>query len=793
MPDPKLIDFLRVFFPKPEEPIFLRALKPSTAPSAKANRPVKLIVTWAELAKNFALQERLQRLNVNRGLYFVVNSGGDVDKSITRFNAFFVEIDDRGIDEQHVLYDKAPIQPSIRVETKKSVHCYWLIDGDCNAETWAEIQQRLIAYFNSDAKIINPSRLMRLPYFDHISTDENGSPVRKRVELIIFNPDQRYTVDLILKSFPKLAINQLHTQPRFKSDRTYSTWEELNAEVRQRILDHPTCIIDTRREWAHCRGACHNGNGSSAIALNIRTNAYHCQRGCSTAEIRLAFGLPEQPNSYIGTDKKPRFDKAVFLDKESLENHDAPNWPAPLKVEAFHGLVGDAVRLIEPHTEADPAALVIQFLVTFGNVIGRSAHFAVEGDKHYMNLFTVLVGVSSKGRKGTSWGRILQLFELAALDWIPRVQSGLSSGEGLIWAVRDAVEKQQPIKEKKQIARYEKVIIDEGVEDKRLLAFEAEFASTLRVLGREGNTLSALIRQAWDRGDLRVLTRNSPARATNAHISIIAHVTRDELRRYLDTTEAGNGFANRFLWLCIKRSKLLPEGGRLYEVDFAPVIRDLKQAIADAKDAGAIIRDEGARTLWCEIYDELSESKPGLLGAVTSRSEAQVMRLACIYALLDRDRKVRVQHLRAALALWSYCEGSARFIFGDRLGDPVADEIMRSLRGTLDGLTRTELLNLFGRHKSSSEINRALTSLSEQGLVCCQMDRTEGRTAERWLAISRAAKEAKEAKEVHEVDNAGDSSFASFASFAEPNSKNDKGVDQGKASKDFSNSGQCPN
>src|SRR5215211_3582025 len=117
-----------------------------------------------------------------------------------------------------------------------------------------------------------------------------------------------------------------------------------------------------------------------------------------------------------------------------------------------------------------------------------------------MNLFAVLVGVSSKGRKGTSWGRVLQLFELAAPDWIPRVQSGLSSGEGLIWAVRDAVEKQQPIKERKQITRYERVVVDEGVEDKRLLAFEAEFASTLRVLGREGNTLSALIRQAWDRG-----------------------------------------------------------------------------------------------------------------------------------------------------------------------------------------------------------------------------------------------------------------------------------------------------
>ena len=84
----------------------------------------------------------------------------------------------------------------------------------------------------------------------------------------------------------------------------------------------------------------------------------------------------------------------------------------------------------------------------------------------------------------------------------------------------------------KRTGEYEEVVVEPGVEDKRLLVLEAEFASVPRVLGREGSTLSAQIRQAWDSGDVRTMVKNSPARATGSHISMIGHVTRAELRRY---------------------------------------------------------------------------------------------------------------------------------------------------------------------------------------------------------------------------------------------------------------------
>jgi len=390
-------------------------------------------------------------------------------------------------------------------------------------------------------------------------------------------------------------------------------------------------------------------------------------------------------------------------------------WPEPLAQEAFHGLTGDIVKTIAPHTEADPAALLFSFLLLYGNVIGRNTFYVAEADKHFTNLFVAIVGATAKGRKGVSYGHSKRLFETLDFDWTAkRIVQGLSSGEGLIWAVRD----EQKGKRTDKQGNEEQYILVDGVEDKRLVAGEAEFASTIRVLGRDGNTLSAVIRKAWDDGNLNVLTKNNPATATGAHISILAHITKDELTRYLDKTESANGFGNRFLWVCAKRSQCLPEGGKIGSVDFAGILKWLDGAITFGKTPYELHRDRKAKELWAEVYPDLSEGKPGLFGSVTSRAEAQVLRLSCIYALLDMSEVVRLEHLSAALACWKYSEDSAKFIFGEAIGDVVADEILRLLKEAgQTGLTRTDISNLFGRHKSSSQIDKALSMLAEKGLA----------------------------------------------------------------------------
>lgn len=416
-----------------------------------------------------------------------------------------------------------------------------------------------------------------------------------------------------------------------------------------------------------------------------------------------------------------------------------PGWPDPLDAAALHGLAGEIVRTIEPHTEADLAALLVQLLTCYGSTIGRTLHFTAEGSQHFCNLFACLVGDTSKGRKGSSFAHLIRLFRLIrtahAQSFDDRIAHGLSSGEGLIHAIRDPVEKQEPIKEKRIVTSYQTVITDPGESDKRLLVVESEFVSPLKIMAREGNTLSPLLRQAWDGGTLQNLTKNSPEKATDPHVSLIAHVTRNELQKQLKETEHTNGFGNRFLWVPVMRSKFLPDGGNLTDSDLAPLASRLENAIQFASGVRELKRNDEARDIWHAVYPELSAGHPGLVGGLLGRAEAQVMRMACIYAGLDQSNFITAYHLRAALAVWDYCESGVRYVFGDRTGDTVADRILKELRAiSPDGLSRTEISGMLQKHQKKRDITSSLELLERSGLAHCQMQKTTGRPVEMWFA-----------------------------------------------------------
>jgi hypothetical protein len=323
-----------------------------------------------------------------------------------------------------------------------------------------------------------------------------------------------------------------------------------------------------------------------------------------------------------------------------------------------------------------------------------------------------------------------------------RVTNGLSSGEGLIWAVRDPIEETKPIRKKGQCTgEYETFIANHGEPDKRLLIIESEFANVLKVMAREGNTLSPIIRSAWDNGGLKTMVKNAPAEATGAHISIIGHITRDELRRLLTLTESANGFANRFCWLAVRRSKCLPDGGAIHTVNFNDIVTELEGTVSFAKDFVEISRGPEAKKLWHKVYPQLSEAQPGMAGAVIGRAEAQVMRLSAIYALLDKSRFIRPEHHEAAMALWRYCEQSARWIFGTSTGDRKADKILTALRYAPAGMTKTEIsADVFNRHASSAEIDGALRLLYDLKMVRLKVEASGGTPIRRWSLTENGEK-----------------------------------------------------
>jgi Protein of unknown function (DUF3987) len=372
------------------------------------------------------------------------------------------------------------------------------------------------------------------------------------------------------------------------------------------------------------------------------------------------------------------------------------DWPAPVDPAALHGPAGEFVLLTEPHTESDPMALLSQFLVCFGTAVGRTAHYQVEASKHYANEFIVLVGPSAKGRKGSSWDHVERLMEGVDPRFIDDcVSSGMSSGEGLIAEVADE-ENQEP--------------------DKRRLVVEAEFAQVMKVLSREGNTLSPVVRNAWDGKVLQTMVRNAPLRAMGAHIGIVGHITKEELLRHISGTELANGFFNRFMLVAVQRSKLLPFGGALDQRSLGELRERLVAALVfAARQTEPLGFDDAAREQWIELYGDLSDGKPGLWGAATARAEAHTVRLALLYALLDCSPTIKPEHLQAALAFWNYSSGSAHWVFGDSLGDPTADEIWEMAKLHPDGVTRTEVSDLFSRNKKAREIDRALNALVDAG------------------------------------------------------------------------------
>jgi hypothetical protein len=408
----------------------------------------------------------------------------------------------------------------------------------------------------------------------------------------------------------------------------------------------------------------------------------------------------------------PQFATSVDVEApiEDVRWDDSRPWPT-LDEDALYGLAGDFVRLVAPHSEADLAALLAQFLCAFGCAAGPSAHVMVEATPHTARLNVLVIGETAGGRKGTAKDQVVNVFRIADDEWLDAAQiSGLASGEGLIARLKDR---------------------DEGEPvEKRVLVVESEFARTLAAGSRDGSILGAIIRDAWDTGRLQQLTRKDPLVAKGCHVSIIGHITADELRSKLSSTDIANGFANRFIPVCAKRRQRLPHGGSLASADYAPIAKRLRAALDFARQVRAVRRTLAANVEWESFYNGVPEPQ-GLLGAVTARAEAQVLRLSLVYALLDQSPVIEAPHLRAAISTWNYAHASAEHVWGSKLGDDVADRILEAVRAKYPAdCDREQLRAVFSRHVPSSRMTTAIEYLDRRGLISTKQIKTDGRPRE---------------------------------------------------------------
>lgn len=410
------------------------------------------------------------------------------------------------------------------------------------------------------------------------------------------------------------------------------------------------------------------------------------------------------------------------IDPKVLEVEQVIDTPMSAKTitlaeDAFQGLAGEIVRAVEPHTESDPAALLMQLVVVCGAYIGSEAYSEVEATRHYPNEFLVIVGRTSKARKGTGYDHIKRVFDEVNPGWLDDHElTGIASGEGVLeWMSDDA----------------------EPRRDRELLIMEPELVTVLNAMNRKGSNLSAHLRNLWDHKRLKIIRRQNPIEVTDAHSSIIAHITPEELLQQLSSSDCSNGLANRFLYCLADRARLLPEGGNFSIADIRPQIDELRSNLQWARSAGFLQRTDPAKALWRDLYHEMSQGEPGMLGKVTDRGEPHILRLSMIYALLERKTCVEPHHLEAATAVWMYSLRSAREIFGDRTGNELADKIAAELECRYPStMTTTDIHGFLQRNSTSKEIGEALKLLLQHNRIgeMPPAGKAKGRVAKRYIS-----------------------------------------------------------
>lgn len=407
---------------------------------------------------------------------------------------------------------------------------------------------------------------------------------------------------------------------------------------------------------------------------------------------------------------------------DSVDDHRNAPKPDPAML---YGLVGDVGRAAAATTEANRYAAAAAHIALLSAGVGRNVYLPVGNVKHHARIFMLHVGRSGRGRKGEAasltkrirWSIEKQHTEDSGNLSDPLCgqmhDGGLSTREGLALLIHDGYRNGQ-----------EDVL---PIEDKRLWVIESEFANVLHQAKRDGNTLSAALRDSWDGVSIRPATKTSRLWASYPHISLTGNITPSELLGLMESRELSNGFANRFLIFWAERERIEPfpkPTPRAVVTDLAErtkaVIRFATEGYPENKDNRPMELSADAKTEYARLYrGELSRLADGeKVAALIERRAPMLLRLAMLFALTDLTLTIEIPHVRAALAWVRFHRDSVRFIFNDAAGETAALEASDGAAKILEYLkrngrtSRAELSKkCFSGHLSAKRIDEALDTL----------------------------------------------------------------------------------
>lgn len=399
---------------------------------------------------------------------------------------------------------------------------------------------------------------------------------------------------------------------------------------------------------------------------------------------------------------------------EDFDNHRNAPRPDPA---CLYGLVGEIAKAGSDTTEANPSAIAASAIAYLGVAVGRGPYMPIGNTWHHARFFMLHVGRSGEGRKGDAVSltkRIARRLSELSPDHAPQVHSGgLSSREGLVFMIHDGYHEG-----KEEVP---------AILDKRLLVIESEFVNVLHQGKRDGNTLSAALRDCWDGVSLKPATKTNRLWASDPHVGMLAAITGGELLACTASRDLSNGFANRFMPYWAERTRLLPfpKATPADEVDRLTkrVLEVLQFCQAERwaeRDTLRVELSPDAAKRWASLYrGELNDRSHGeRINALIERRAPMLLRLAMLFALTDCTAMVEVHHIDAALAWIRYSVDSVKFIFGsaaDEVEVAETNETAQKIVAFLQAkhrVTRKQItVECFKGHVNKTRIDAALDEL----------------------------------------------------------------------------------
>lgn len=385
------------------------------------------------------------------------------------------------------------------------------------------------------------------------------------------------------------------------------------------------------------------------------------------------------------------------------------------------GAIDEFLSLIEPTTEADSLGIIIIFLNMFGSMVGTNVHLEQGDLKHRANFFSLIVGDTANGRKGTTLKVVKDFFNLVDPQFfLDSVRNGLSSGEGVIKFLADSNKK--------------------GVFT--LLAIQPEASAVFKNFERNGNKLSELIREAFDDDPIANMSVSNEMRVERHYICFIFLITKAELLHAIKAVELLNGFANRFIWALVHRSKILSNPPKADVDKLSRLAIKIREAVNFARAQTVIKLTEEAELMWDSIYQKIHKDKPDThTSGLKGRFDVLTLRLALNFALLDQSDKVTVKHLEAANELIEISEHCIESIFERKSSvlDSVSNKILNGLSRERDWVTQTSIMNRFFSNNIKSDLlNEKLNTLESQNYIKRKITKSDGKKSiTQWCILDR--------------------------------------------------------